>query len=539
MTTWRLPSHNGRRYSSPARIPTIKAPTISGATVLGTSSVSIAFSGGNGFTSLVPQFRTAGSGSWTDKTGIATNSTSYTFTGLSANTAYEFRLKVLKDDKVMYSSTVTRTTSAEATPVAPTLGTPSFSGRTVSITFSGGSNYSTLIPQYSLNGVSGWTNMPNDTTSPFAFTLPDYDTTYYFRALANGNASYASNVVSGTTGEELETPEGEGTGYVTPTSLSDRPLAEPVLFQPFTDTETGDSPVDAGWDDWVDHGTGRVSMSVGPFANSGCLYVDQEITNNAMPHFSKYLPANSDSIFANFMFRAFRVGNPTQVFPQIKLTRSAPIVSGDPGVDYAQNNSKYYTSIWFDPTDGGSAQNNIASWNDANGADHHSYWESTNYGGISRTVENNFITHWNNIEVFHGMNTPGVANGVLTVSIDNEIIQHRPQCQPRNSLSTHFGFTQLIPGLDVAYEESMGVAEHVFWRWAIGRAYIDVNTKAHICRINAPTLAAATGKFMLKPVAPFDGDEWYYDHDINAPDGYDWICCVDSAGNSHVTHRPL
>lgn len=81
---------------------------------------------------------------------------------------------------------------------APTLSSPTMGETTASISFSGGSGYTTLIPQYSLNG-SSWTSISNDTSSPLDFTGLTSSTPYYFRALADGNTSYASNTVTGTT----------------------------------------------------------------------------------------------------------------------------------------------------------------------------------------------------------------------------------------------------------------------------------------------------------------------------------------------------
>src|SRR5574343_840724 len=79
--------------------------------------------------------------------------------------------------------------------VAPTLGTPSMTSDGANITFSGGSGYTTLIPQYSSNGGTTWTSIANDTTSPLTFTGLAAGS-YSFRALADGTV--ASNVVTGT-----------------------------------------------------------------------------------------------------------------------------------------------------------------------------------------------------------------------------------------------------------------------------------------------------------------------------------------------------
>lgn len=86
-----------------------------------------------------------------------------------------------------------------STPVAPTLSTPSMSSSSASIVFSGGRGYATLIPQYSTDSGSTWTSIASQTTSPITFTGLSTGS-YSFRVLADGSASYVSNVVTGTVG---------------------------------------------------------------------------------------------------------------------------------------------------------------------------------------------------------------------------------------------------------------------------------------------------------------------------------------------------
>ena len=87
---------------------------------------------------------------------------------------------------------------AEPSVVAPTLGTPSMGSTTASIAFSGGSGYTTLIPQYRETGAGSWTSLSSDTSSPLSYTGLTAETGYDFRALADGTV--ASNTVTGTTG---------------------------------------------------------------------------------------------------------------------------------------------------------------------------------------------------------------------------------------------------------------------------------------------------------------------------------------------------
>lgn len=92
------------------------------------------------------------------------------------------------------------TGTASVVPVvAPTLLAPTFNGTTATIAFSGGSGYTTLIPQYSTDGTT-WVSAANDTVSPFTLTVPSQSTLYYFRALPNNSVGYATNVVNATSG---------------------------------------------------------------------------------------------------------------------------------------------------------------------------------------------------------------------------------------------------------------------------------------------------------------------------------------------------
>lgn len=81
---------------------------------------------------------------------------------------------------------------------APTLSSPVLGSSSATVAFSGGGGYATLIPQYSTDQ-SNWTSLISDTESPFNFSGLSPNTLYYFRALADGNVIYDSNVVSGAT----------------------------------------------------------------------------------------------------------------------------------------------------------------------------------------------------------------------------------------------------------------------------------------------------------------------------------------------------
>lgn len=70
---------------------------------------------------------------------------------------------------------------------------------TASVAFSGGSGYTTLIPQYKESSSGTWISISSDTTSPFSFTGLTAETEYNFRALPDGDTGNPSNTVTATT----------------------------------------------------------------------------------------------------------------------------------------------------------------------------------------------------------------------------------------------------------------------------------------------------------------------------------------------------
>lgn len=96
--------------SAPAPVlPT--APTITRGTVT-SSSVQVSLSGGANIDTLIPQRRSAGGGAWTSLTAISPSAATYTFTGLSPSTSYDFRFLAENADGSAYSNTVTAETDA-------------------------------------------------------------------------------------------------------------------------------------------------------------------------------------------------------------------------------------------------------------------------------------------------------------------------------------------------------------------------------------------------------------------------------------------
>lgn len=90
-----------------------------------------------------------------------------------------------------------------STVIPPTLGTPSMTSDGANIPFTGGSGFTTLIPQWSNNSGSTWNSIANDTTSPLTFTGLSPGN-YSFRALADGTV--ASNIVTGVVPSSTSTP---------------------------------------------------------------------------------------------------------------------------------------------------------------------------------------------------------------------------------------------------------------------------------------------------------------------------------------------
>ncbi len=197
---WRMPALGARRYSSPLRIPSsVIPPVVGGPSVASNNVLQVTLTGGSGFTSLIPQYSVVGSGIFTDKAAIPANSVNYAFTGLTPSTPYILQFKALGPTAFAVSNQVTASTTATPSPVPPTLSAPTFVGNLATVAFSGGSGYTTLIPQYATAPTGPWTSQASDTISPFTINLPNPSTLFYMRMLPDNDPTYASNIVSGTT----------------------------------------------------------------------------------------------------------------------------------------------------------------------------------------------------------------------------------------------------------------------------------------------------------------------------------------------------
>lgn len=91
---WGLPARlDGRRYSIDAVLSVLQAPEIA-VTAVTASSITVSITGQANNTTLVPQIRVADTGEYENRTGIAADASTYTYTGLADDTEYELRMQV-------------------------------------------------------------------------------------------------------------------------------------------------------------------------------------------------------------------------------------------------------------------------------------------------------------------------------------------------------------------------------------------------------------------------------------------------------------
>jgi hypothetical protein len=310
-----------------------------------------------------------------------------------------------------------------------------------------------------------------------------------------------------------------GTGFVTGTGFGTTPSQTPYFFQPFTGTATGDTPLDAGFDDYIDRfGGERVDMSVGLGTSRGSMAFNVQTENNAMPHIEKFLPAGTTRAFVHILFKAHQVGGAGGSY-QIKGPRLGPIGGTEPTDDY--NVNPKMRCAFFCDADGTCTGSQQFQWDDEGGGQHADFGVATQH----------FNTNWVGVEFYAALNTVGSADGIVQLFADNVQQGLMTNAQPRTSSAVELRFCQPCPGVDAASLNEL--------RYNIGCYFISVNSRAHVFRLNASTLAGTTSpKYMLRYTAWSDTRvEW--DHDTGAPSDYDWVGVTNDAGTTQYFFQPI
>ena len=184
-------------YSLDVTTNTYRIPSVSVTTTKTSSSITISATGTKGDGNIAKYMYSKDGGSnWTTKTSTSTTN-SYTFSGLTSNTSYSIRVKVVDNnnrESSVYSVSVT------TSYVNPTASITSTSQTSNSITVNAkGTAGSKTIAKYmfSSNGGSTWTTKTTSaTTSSHTFTGLSGGTTYSIRVKVVDSGGKESTVVS-------------------------------------------------------------------------------------------------------------------------------------------------------------------------------------------------------------------------------------------------------------------------------------------------------------------------------------------------------
>jgi hypothetical protein len=172
----------------------LPAPVLA-ATASTDNSITLSWNDLSAASALTLQERVSGTTAWTTVSStLASSLTSYTATGLSPTTNYDFQLEA---DNGPWSNTVTAMTEA---PPQAVLAAGTITYNSVNLTWNNLAAAAALTLQYRVTGASGWTTV----SSSLASTLTNYTvsglsptTSYDFQLEANGGAW--SNTVTATT----------------------------------------------------------------------------------------------------------------------------------------------------------------------------------------------------------------------------------------------------------------------------------------------------------------------------------------------------
>lgn len=197
-------------YTSIQSATTLSYPTvyISDVTVLSYNAISTTFTYDSNYPYYRVRWKPASSSSWTYNSSSYSSyssSTTYTITGLSANTAYDIEILVATDSSGSNSTTISMDSSVTTLPQpAANINITTIGETSVSGTITIDPNYSYIQTKYKKVSDSTYTYYPSTLTqrteSSWAFTITGLqeDTDYSLNGLvsATGDTSYSYNILS-------------------------------------------------------------------------------------------------------------------------------------------------------------------------------------------------------------------------------------------------------------------------------------------------------------------------------------------------------
>jgi hypothetical protein len=204
---------------------TLATPTLS-LTVISSTQINLSWTNVANESNYELQRSPNGTSGWTTINSPAANVTSFNNTGLTASTAYYYRIRAIGDGVTYlnspYSSTQNGTTSAPGlTPLStPTLTATVISSTQIDLSWTNVANESSYRLEWSPNGTSGWTQIGGTiaaNTTTYSHTGLTASTAYYYRVKAVGDGVTYSDSGYGT---DNDTTSAGGSGLTDITAWS-------------------------------------------------------------------------------------------------------------------------------------------------------------------------------------------------------------------------------------------------------------------------------------------------------------------------------
>lgn len=175
-------------FSDPVQVTTdpVPIPTNLTATLDG-NNVNLAWQSAEGITSYILE-RSADNATWSSLANVS-NATTYTDETTDYNATYYYRVR--SDGGNGQISEPSDTVTVTTPPAAPTNLKATASGRNISLTWSGSAGAASYVIQRSTDGAS-FSQIAEVTGTSYSDTVPDWNTTYYYRVLAKSESGLLS-----------------------------------------------------------------------------------------------------------------------------------------------------------------------------------------------------------------------------------------------------------------------------------------------------------------------------------------------------------